>query len=82
MIKTFFIKCQYETATGTEKNKLHKKLEANVMKTIRAKLFEGCLEATFQVHYHITYYRSNLIDIYVRVGKTGSLGPWRRVSHM
>ena len=55
MIKTFLIKCQYETATGTEKNKLHKKLEANVMKTIRAKLFEGCLEATFQVDYHITY---------------------------
>ena len=55
MIKTFFIKCQYETATGTEKNKLHKELEANVMKTIRAKLFEGCLEATFQVHYHFIY---------------------------
>ena len=55
MIKTFLIKCQYETATGTEKNKLHKKLEANVMKTIRAKLFEGCLEATFQVLYNITY---------------------------
>jgi hypothetical protein len=49
MVKTFVIKCQYETSTGTEKNILHKKLEASVLKTIRAKLFEGCLEASFQV---------------------------------
>ena len=49
MVKTFIIKCQYETSTGTKKNILHKKLEANVQKTIRAKLFEGCLEASFQV---------------------------------
>jgi hypothetical protein len=49
MVKTFIIKCQYETSTGTKKNILHKKLEVNVQKTIRAKLFEGCLEASFQV---------------------------------
>ena len=49
MIKTFVLKCQYETASGIEKNDLHKKLEASVLKTIRAKLFEGCLEASFQV---------------------------------
>ena len=49
MVKTFVIRCQYETSTGTKKSILHKKLEANVLKTIRAKLFEGCLEASFQV---------------------------------
>ena len=49
MIKTFVIKCQYATSTGTAKIILHKKLEASALKTIRAKLFEGCLEATFQV---------------------------------
>ena len=50
MVKTFLIKCQYETSTGTKKSSLHKKLEANILKTIRAKLFEGCLEASFQVN--------------------------------
>ena len=49
MLKTFVIKCQYETSSGTKKINLHKKLEANDVKAIRAMLFEGCLEASFQV---------------------------------
>ena len=51
MMQEFVIRGKYETSTGQEKINLHKKLEANVLTTIRAKLFEGCVEASFQVNF-------------------------------
>ena len=55
MFQTFLIRYQYQTSSGTEKNNLHQKLEGNISKTIRAKLFEGCLEASFQVCFIFLY---------------------------
>ena len=53
MMQEFVIRGKYETSTGQEKINLHKKLEANVLMTIRAKIFEGCVEASFQVNFAI-----------------------------
>ena len=48
MVRTYFAQGQYETATGEDKIAKHLALEEKTVQSVRAQMFEVCLESSFQ----------------------------------
>ena len=48
MVRTYFAQGQYETAIGEDKTAKHLALEEKTVQSVRAQMFEVCLESSFQ----------------------------------
>ena len=48
MVKTYFTEGQYSTALGADKTAKHAELEKKRTQSVRAHMFEVCIESTFQ----------------------------------
>ena len=54
LLKNYFTLGQYKTAVGEAKTAKHIKLEQNRTQSVRAHMFEVCIESTFQVKFKNT----------------------------